>query len=297
MKKQALISVHDKSGIVDFARELTQKHDFEIISTGGTAKLLKENNISVVEVSEITKFPEMLDGRVKTLHPVVHAGILARRDKKDHLNAVEKLNIGLIDLVVINLYPFEEVSSRSGVTLDEAIENIDIGGPSMIRSAAKNYKAVTVVCDNSDFPLVLNEFEKNNGQTSESFREKMAAKAYSRTSQYDKAITSYLSLKNSNNGNRHQNDKFPDTLNLNLKLKQILRYGENPHQNGALYVPVASKQGLANAVILQGKGLSYNNFLDLESAWNIASEFNIKVPISVIVKHNNPCGVAILKDL
>ena len=296
MKKLALISVYKKEGIVDFARDLVEKYDYELLSTGGTAQLLKTNNIQVTEVSELTNFPEMLEGRVKTLHPVVHGGLLARRDKSEHMETIAKHKIRPIDLVVINLYPFQEVVSKKNVSLEEAIENIDIGGPSMIRSAAKNYSAVTVICDPSDLPLVLKELSENKGQTTLCLREKLATKAFQKTSEYDQAITGFLSnyAKQSLNGSQ---GFFPENLNFNLKLKRVLRYGENPHQHAALYLPPDSNYGLANAEVLQGKELSFNNYLDLESAWTIASEFDRRTPVAVIVKHNNPCGVAIAPDL
>lgn len=296
MKKLALISVYKKDGIVDFTRDLVEKYDYEILSTGGTRELLRKNNISVTEVSELTNFPEMLEGRVKTLHPAVHGGLLARRDKPEHMETIHKHNIKPIDMVVVNLYPFCEVISNLNVTLEDATENIDIGGLSMIRSAAKNYKAVTVICDTSDYKDVLCELKENNGQTTLTFRERLAIKAFQKTSEYDLAIASFLSnyLKHLNNG---QGGFFPENISLNLKLKQVLRYGENPHQKAALYLPPNSNFGLANAELLQGKELSFNNYLDLESAWNIASEFDFKTPVAVIVKHNNPCGVAIAPDL
>ncbi len=296
MKKLALISVHNKEGILDFASELVQKYNYEILSTGGTAQLLRKNNLPVTEVSELTRFPEMLDGRVKTLHPAIHGGLLARRDKPEHMQAIEKQNIKPIDMVVISLYPFETVAKKSGVSLEEVIENIDIGGPSMIRSSAKNFNSVTVVCDSEDYQLVQKELSENNGQVSLSLREKLAIKAFKKTSDYDETISKYLSsyLKQSSNGNHVS---FPKDLQLNMKLKQVLRYGENPHQKAALYLPEDSKSGLANAEVLQGKELSFNNFLDLEAAWNIASEFDSQTPASVIIKHNNPCGVAIAPNL
>ena len=296
MKKLALISVFKKENIIDFSKELVDKYDYQILSTGGTAELLRKNNIPVMEVSELTKFPEMLEGRVKTLHPLVHAGLLARRDKKEHMETIASHSIRPIDLVVINLYPFEEVSAKPNSSLDEIVENIDIGGPSMIRSAAKNFSGVTVVCDSSDYSIVLKELSENQGQTTLPFREKLAIKAFKTTGDYDTAITSFFSecFKSSTNG---KSEKFPDTINLRLKLKQKLRYGENPHQKGALYLPLDSENGLANASLLQGKELSFNNYLDLESAWNVASEFDLQTPVSVIVKHNNPCGVAIAPDL
>lgn len=294
MKKQALISVFKKDGIVDFAKELSDKYNYEILSTGGTARLLKENNIPVTEVSERTKFPEMLEGRVKTLHPVVHGGILARRDKEDHMQSIEKMDIKPIDMVVINLYPFEEITSKPSSTLEESIEMIDIGGPSMIRSAAKNYAAVTVVSDPEDLKDVLKELDSNEGSTTLDLRQKLAAKAFKKTSEYDANITKYLSAKFNNGASTNgKHDSFPQDLNLSLKLKNTLRYGENPHQKAAIYLPSDSSAGLANAEVIQGKELSFNNYLDLDSAWNIASEFDAKTPAAVIIKHNNPCGVAI----
>lgn len=294
MKKRALISVYKKEGIVDFAKELASRHGFEIVSTGGTAKLLRENLIPVIEVSELTKYPEMLEGRVKTLHPVIHGGILAKRNKEEHKKTISQLNIEPIDLIIINLYPFEEGIANPNISLEEAIELIDIGGPAMIRSAAKNYPSVTVVCDMADLPLVQKELEENNGNTTVSLREKLAAKAFLKTSEYDKVISAYLSkaLKSLPNGKEEQSS-FPETLNLNLTLKQVLRYGENPHQRAALYLSENSTSGLANAKQVQGKELSFNNYLDLESAWNLVSEFDALTPSAVIVKHNIPCGVSI----
>ncbi|OGI06775.1 MAG: bifunctional phosphoribosylaminoimidazolecarboxamide formyltransferase/IMP cyclohydrolase [Candidatus Melainabacteria bacterium RIFCSPLOWO2_12_FULL_35_11] len=299
MKKRALISVYKKDGIVEFAKALTEKYNYEIISTGGTAELLKKNNISAIEVSELTKCPEMLEGRVKTLHPVVHAGLLARRDKPEHMSTIENLNIKPIDMVVINLYPFQEIAASLEVSLETVIENIDIGGPSMLRSAAKNYSAVTVVCDSRDYDIVLKSLSENNGNVTLLLKEKLMVRAFQATSLYDDAISNFFSRyfskdKSSLNGNPKD---FQENLNLNLKLKQTLRYGENPHQKAALYLSLNTTSGLANAKILQGKELSFNNYLDLESAWNIASEFDVKTPASVIVKHNNPCGVAIAPTL
>lgn len=296
MKRLALISVHNKNGIVDFTRELVEKYNYEILSTGGTADTLRKNNIPVTEVSTLTGFPEMLEGRVKTLHPVVHAGLLARRDKAEHMETIAKNNIRPIDLVIVNLYPFEEVSSKPGISLEEIIENIDIGGPTLLRSAAKNYSAVTVVCESSDYSKVLEELAKNNGKISLEFRETLSLKVFLRTSTYDSSIMSFFAGRIQElNGNKK--NFFPENLNLNLKLKQVLRYGENPHQKAALYLPTGSKSGLANANLLQGKELSFNNYLDLESAWNIISEFDVNIPACVVVKHNNPSGVAIAPDL
>lgn len=299
MKKRALISVFDKTGILDFAKELVKNFDYEIVSTGGTAKLLKENNIPVTEVSEITKYPEMLEGRVKTLHPVIHGGILARRDKEDHMSTISKMDIKPIDIVVINLYPFKEVTSKSSCTLEDAIENIDIGGPSMIRSSSKNYAAVNIVTDPNDLPLLLNELKNNNGTTMLGFREQLAVKAFSKTSEYDAAISSYLETKfiaPSQNG-KVLESSLPNSLNLNLQLKSMLRYGENPHQKAALYTYSNSTNGLSNATQIQGKELSFNNYLDLEAAWNTVCEFGKETPACVIIKHNNPCGVAIAPTL
>ena len=299
MKKRVLISVYKKDGIIEFAKELTEKYHYEIISTGGTAELLKKSHIPVIEVSELTKYPEMLEGRVKTLHPVVHAGLLARRDKPEHMSKIQSLDIKPIDMVIINLYPFQEVASSFEAPLEAIIENIDIGGPSMIRSAAKNYSAVTVVCDFNDYNNVLENLNENNGNTTLSLRKKLMVKAFQTTSLYDNAISKFFSTYFSNdrvsiNGSTKI---FEENLNLNLKLKQVIRYGENPHQQAALYLPSDTNLGLANAKVLQGKELSFNNYLDLESAWNIASEFNIETPVAVIVKHNNPCGVAIAPTL
>lgn len=296
MKKLALISVYKKDGIVDFVCELIEKYNYEVLSTGGTAEVLRKNNINVIEVSDLTQFPEMLEGRVKTLHPVIHGGLLAKRDKAEHLKTIEKHNIRPIDMVIVNLYPFEEVAAKPAVTLDEALENIDIGGPSIIRSASKNYSAVTVVCDPMDLTFVLDDLRRNNGCTTLSLREKLAIKAFQRTSEYDRAINSFLSNYHKQSVNGSTN--FPsENINLNLKLKHVLRYGENPHQKAALYLPPNSDLGIANAHIIQGKELSFNNYLDLDSAWNIASEFDLRTPAAVIVKHNNPCGVAIAPDL
>ncbi len=300
MKKLALISVYKKDGIVALAKKLSSEFNYEILSTSGTAELLKKNGIPVIEVTEHTKFPEMLEGRVKTLHPVIHGGLLARRDKKDHMQTIEKHKIKPIDLVIINLYPFQEVASKPAVALDEAIENIDIGGPSMIRSAAKNYNAVTVICDLSDYSTLVKELTENKGQTTLEFREKLAIQAFQKTSEYDGMITDFFTSKllgEKNSSANGKQKKFPENIVLNLKLKNVLRYGENPHQSAALYLPEKSSFGLANAEVLQGKELSFNNYLDLESAWNIACEFGSETPVCVIVKHNNPCGVSIAPDL
>jgi phosphoribosylaminoimidazolecarboxamide formyltransferase/IMP cyclohydrolase len=284
--KRALISVSDKTGLVDFAREL-DKLGVEILSTGGTAKLLKENNIQAKEVSEYTGFPEMLDGRVKTLHPKIHGGLLALRDNPKHMQSLKEHDIGLIDMVVVNLYPFEKTTQKPDVTIEEAIENIDIGGPSMLRSAAKNHKYVVVISDPSYYSRVIEELKKNNGSISGDLMRQLAIDVFARTSRYDNAIHNYL-----NNYFRAQGESggLPQELNFSFEKIQDLRYGENPHQKAAFYKEKGKSHGLINLKQLQGKELSFNNILDLNSAWELAREFSS--PAAVIVKHNNPCGVA-----
>ena len=289
--KRALISLSDKNGILDLARVL-KKFDVEIISTGGTAKLLRENGIQVKDVSLYTGFPEMLDGRVKTLHPKIHGGLLALRSKLEHMRMLEEQGIGLIDLVVVNLYPFEKTISRPGVSIEEVIENIDIGGPSMLRSAAKNHQSVAVICNPGRYPQVISELEKNNGALSEGLMRQLGVEAYRHTSRYDAAIYNYLSsyFKVDKSG-----EIFPDELDLSFEKIQGLRYGENPHQQAAFYKEKGKVKGLINARKLQGKELSFNNLLDLNSAFELVKEFNN--PAAVIVKHNNPCGVAEARSL
>jgi phosphoribosylaminoimidazolecarboxamide formyltransferase/IMP cyclohydrolase len=284
--KRALISVSDKEGILDFAKEL-KKFGIEILSTGGTAKLLRDNNIDVKEVSQYTGFPEMLDGRVKTLHPKIHAGLLALRSNPEHLNILKEHNIGLIDMVVVNLYPFEKTIQKANVTIEEVIENIDIGGPSMLRSAAKNHKSVAVICNPGRYNEVVQELNKNNGALSESLLRDLAIEVFGLTSHYDGIIHAYL--KNYFKGKPESNG-FPFELNLNFEKLQDLRYGENPHQKAAFYREKAKTRGLINLKQLQGKELSFNNILDLNSAFELVKEFSN--PAVVIVKHNNPCGVA-----
>lgn len=289
--KRALISVSDKTGIVDFAKELN-KFGVEILSTGGTAKLLRENNIPTKEVSEYTGFPEMLNGRVKTLHPKIHAGLLALRDNVGHMAKLEELSIGLIDMVVVNLYPFEKIIQKLGVSIEEAIENIDIGGPSMLRSAAKNHRSVAVICNPFRYPEVIGELRKNNGALSEGLMCNLATEVFSRTSQYDKAIYEYL---NKQRKSEVETTEFPENLTLEFVKLQDLRYGENPHQKAAFYKEKDGIRGLINLKQLQGKELSFNNLLDLNSAFELVKEF--ENPAAVIVKHNNPCGVAEDKTL
>ncbi len=285
--KRALISVSDKTGLEDLAKAL-DKFGAEIISTGGTAKAIKALGIKVKEISEYTGFPEMLDGRVKTLHPKVHGGLLAVRDNKEHMDTVKAHDINLIDMVVVNLYPFEKTVVKPGVKREEAIENIDIGGPSMLRSAAKNYHSVCVVCDTSDYGRVIAEMEKNSGSVSDGLLEELGVKVFGRTAAYDAAIYGYLS--------QGSEEKFPEKLDLSFEKLQDLRYGENPHQKAAFYKDEAcGEPGVANAVQLNGKELSFNNIIDLNAALEIVKEFTD--PAAAIVKHTNPCGTATARDL
>ena len=278
MKKRALISVSDKRGIIEFAKEL-EIHGFEIISTGGTYKTLTENNIKAIEISEITGFPEILDGRVKTLHPSIHGGLLANLSLENHINQINELNIEPISIVVVNLYPFKETISQSDVTLDLAIENIDIGGPSMLRSAAKNNRHVTVITDPADYNKVL--LELSNGEISKETKFKLAAKVFSHTSAYDALIANYLN---------NQAGIVPETITLAFEKHQDLRYGENPHQSAAFYKDPLAETGIVSAKQLQGKELSYNNINDANAAYELVLQFND--PTAVAVKHMNPCGVA-----
>jgi len=285
--KQALLSVSDKSGLVEFAAGLA-RFGVGILSTGGTAKLLRDAGVPVTEVADYTGFPEMLDGRVKTLHPKIHGGILARRDVAEHAQALERFDIPPIDLVVVNLYPFAQTVARPGATLEEAIENIDIGGPAMVRSAAKNYRDVAVVTDPADYPRVLDDMAASGGALGVELRLELAQKAFSHTAAYDSAISNYLTSLDP----AGRAGTFPRRLNLNYQLVQALRYGENPHQNAAFYRDVAVPPGsLASYRQLQGKELSYNNIADADAAWECVKTFDM--PACVIIKHANPCGVAV----
>ena len=286
--KQALISVSDKTGIVEFAQALSQC-GVTILSTGGTAKELKNAGIDVIEVSDYTGFPEMLDGRVKTLHPKIHAGILAQRDLPAHMEIMERMSFSTIELVVVNLYPFSETIAKVSSSLEEAIENIDIGGPTMVRAAAKNYKNVTVVTDPEDYNSVLNEIRSNDCIVSQQYRFHLACKAFSHTAAYDSVISNYLTGISSDG----QHKSFPASLNLNFTMAQDLRYGENPHQEAAFYRDHSSAApgSLANYTQLQGKELSYNNIADADAAWECVKTFDS--PACVIIKHANPCGVAV----
>ena len=282
MEKRALISVSDKTGVVEFAKEIVRKHGYSILSTGGTAKLLAANGVPVTEVSDYTGFPEMMNGRVKTLHPKIHGGLLCLRSSEEHMAQAKEHGIGMIDLVVVNLYPFEATVAKPDCTLEDAIENIDIGGPSMLRSAAKNHASVTVVCDSKDYPRTLEALRKG-GEELQSLRRELALKVYQRTSAYDASIANYLNAK-------YKNNELPDTLNVGLPLVQKMRYGENPHQNAALYGDFNKKFRQ-----LQGKELSYNNIIDISAAAELISEF--KAPTVAILKHTNPCGVASCDNL
>ncbi len=283
--RRALVSVSDKTGLAELARALAAR-GVTVLSTGGTAKLLKDAGIAVTEVSQYTGFPEMLDGRVKTLHPRVHAGLLARRDSAAHMAAIAAAGIEPIDLVVVNLYPFSQTVAQPGCTLDEAIENIDIGGPSMLRAAAKNYEGVAVVCDPADYPGLLAELDANGGSVSAATRFRLARKVFEHTGAYDVAISRYLA------GVDEAAPAWPGRLSFTYDRIQEMRYGENPHQRAAFYrdsVPLPG--GIANYRQLQGKELSYNNIADSDAAWECVKTF--REPACVIIKHANPCGVAI----
>ena len=289
--KRALISVSDKTGLVEFAKGL-QKLGVEIISTGGTAVLLRSSNIKVQEVSEYTGFPEMLDGRVKTLHPKIHGGLLALRENPEHMKQIATHDIGLIDMVVVNLYPFEKTIQKKNISLEEAIENIDIGGPSMLRSAAKNYKNVAVICNAERYTDILNELNNNGGILSDKVLTNLAIEVFERTNTYDAAIYEFL---NSRFKADNSFSSFPKNFSFSFSKVQDLRYGENPHQQAAFYKDSVQLQGLTGLQQLQGKELSFNNILDLNVAVDIVREF--EEPAAVIIKHNNPCGVAQDKSL
>jgi phosphoribosylaminoimidazolecarboxamide formyltransferase/IMP cyclohydrolase len=284
---RAIISVSDKKGIVDFAKELS-KYNVNILSTGGTARALRESGITVEDVSHYTGFPEMLDGRVKTLHPKIHGGLLGQRSNPEHVKKMEEHGIEPIDMIVVNLYPFEATVAKENCPLDEAIENIDIGGPTMLRSSAKNYPDVTVIVDPDDYKAVLEEMERNGGKVSAKTNFRLAKKVFQHTAGYDGAISNYLgSLKEDG-----EKDIFPETISLQFAKSQELRYGENPHQRGAFYRdPVISEPCISTAVKLQGKELSFNNILDADSALETVKEFGGTAV--VIIKHTNPCGVAL----
>jgi len=301
--KRALISVFDKSGLGEFATALHHEFGVQLISTGGTAKFLREQGLPVTDVSEVTGFPEMMDGRVKTLHPKIHGGLLSIRDNPEHKAAMDKHGILPIDLVCINLYPFEKTVAKPGVTFEEAIENIDIGGPSMVRSAAKNHRYVLVVTSPGQYEQVLGELRRNGGATNQALRIECAQKAFAHTNAYDGKIAEYLEGQISNLKSQRPTDEMPATMSISLTKKQDLRYGENPHQKAALYVEsklMQHPQSLREASVafasqLHGKELSYINLLDADGALSTVKEFFD--PAACIVKHTTPCGCAAANDL
>ncbi|UOF92233.1 bifunctional phosphoribosylaminoimidazolecarboxamide formyltransferase/IMP cyclohydrolase [Fodinisporobacter ferrooxydans] len=285
-KKRALISVSDKTGIVELSNAFA-KHGIEIISTGGTAKLLAQAGIPVIGISDVTGFPEIMDGRVKTLHPNIHSGLLAVRSNPSHMEQLEKLNIGTIDYVVVNLYPFKQTISKPDVSLEEAIENIDIGGPSMLRAAAKNYSGVVVLVDANDYSWVIEHLDANQPIREEE-RFRLAAKVFRHTAAYDALIADYLT--------EQTGEEYPESITLTYEKAQDLRYGENPHQGAAFYrEPLTTHSSIAYAKQLHGKELSYNNINDANAALSILSEF--AEPAAVAVKHTNPCGVGIADSI
>jgi phosphoribosylaminoimidazolecarboxamide formyltransferase / IMP cyclohydrolase len=291
--QRAILSVTDKTGLIDFARKLSSL-GIELISTGGTAKLLRESGVPVKDISELTGFPEMLDGRVKTLHPKVHGGILHRRDDPKHVASVAQHGIAPIDMVVVNLYAFEKTAAKPGVAFEELIENIDIGGPSMIRSAAKNFHDVAIVTSPSDYDSIADELARSGGALSQETKWQLAQKAFATTAAYDSAIASTLERINPDKVELQESSSFPNTLRFQFHKTLDLRYGENPHQKAAMYSD-GSGVGVANARQLQGKELSYNNIVDLQAAWDLAQEFD--EPVVAIIKHTNPCGTATGKTL
>ncbi|MBN2010315.1 bifunctional phosphoribosylaminoimidazolecarboxamide formyltransferase/IMP cyclohydrolase [candidate division KSB1 bacterium] len=282
--KRALISVSDKTNIIPFAKKL-KEFGVELISTGGTAKLLMEQGVECRQVDDVTGFPEMMDGRLKTLHPKIHGGILAKRDNPEHLTQIEKQGIGLIDMIVVNLYPFEATIAKPDVTLNMAIENIDIGGPTMIRAAAKNYKDVAVVTDPQQYDMIINIMSENNGAITRDVLFHLAIEAFALTNRYDGLIAAHLS-------NVESKATFPDKLSVSFEKVQELRYGENPHQQAAFYTTAGKpRTGIAGATQLHGKELSYNNIMDLDGVLRMVLSF--QEPACVIVKHSNPCGAAV----
>ena len=291
MARLALLSVSNKTGLVELARSLQEEFNFEFISSGGTAKVLQNAGLTVTKVADYTGSPEILGGRVKTLHPRIHGGILARRDNSQDVADLQDNQIRPIDLVVVNLYPFEQTIAKAGVTLPEAIEQIDIGGPAMLRASAKNFAHLTVLCDPAQYEEYLQELRQNNGEASLDFRQRAALKGFLHTSEYDQAISSYLSthIPPARGGDTQE---IPQQFSLWGQQVQSLRYGENPHQSAAWYQTGTTPTGWTAATKLQGKELSYNNLVDLEAARRIISEFS-DTPAATILKHTNPCGVAL----
>lgn len=303
MQKKALISVFDKSNL-ELLLSFLKTLDYQIISTGGTAKHIRELGYQVVEVNEITQFPEMLGGRIKTLHPKILGGILARKEESTDMEELRCKEIETIDLVVVNLYPFESIIKQENLVFEDAIENIDIGGPTLLRSAAKNYKSITVLSNPNQYALLIDIATKYSIDSQEhlALRERFAIEAFDKVSRYDSIIHNFLKnqLERSPLGASYKmssvdfDSPMPQSIQLNLKLLKSLRYGENPHQQAGLYVDEAMNHGpLVNFEFLQGKELSFNNLLDIQSAWNIVTEYNSSIPCCAIIKHNNPCGVAI----
>ncbi len=287
--QRALLSVSNKAGIVELARFLNQM-GVEILSTGGTQKTLDKAGIPVRSVSDYTGFPEMMDGRVKTLHPKIHAGLLAIRDNMEHMQEVDRHGIELIDMVVVNLYPFQETIAKKDVKLEDAVEQIDIGGPTMLRAAAKNYHDVAVVVNPARYPQIIDELKKNDGHISAGLKFELACEVFEHTAVYDRAIADYLASAGK------KPEKYPPTLNLLFRKSADLRYGENPHQSAAFYTdPSAKEPNVSTAKMLHGKTLSYNNILDLDAALEIVKDF--KEPAAVIIKHTNPCGAGVGKDI
>ncbi len=288
--KRALVSVTDKTGVAEFARALHDEFGVEIVSTGGTAKAIEAAGVPVRPIDDLTGFPEMMDGRVKTLHPKVHGGLLAKRDNAEHMRQAEEHGIGMIDMVVVNLYAFEK-TVESGAEFGTCIENIDIGGPSMLRSAAKNFESVAVVTEPSTYDAILDEMRANDGATTRETRVKLALKVFQTTNAYDGAIARWLGCQ------LGETEEYPETRDIHLVKQQGLRYGENPHQSAAFYRvdEFATPHSLVNAEQLNGKELSYNNILDTDACWNIAREFD--EPAVVILKHQNPCGSATAADV
>ncbi len=286
-----MLSVTDKSGLIDFARALAS-HNVELVSTGGTSKALREAGLTVRDISDLTGFPEMLDGRVKTLHPKVHGGILHIRDNPDHVAAITEHHIQPIDMVVVNLYAFEKTAQKPNVAFHEIIENIDIGGPSMVRSAAKNFADVAIVTSTADYPLLTEELAANNGALTQATRWRLAKQAFATTAAYDAGIATALEAIAEPSGPAIFEDKLPQTIRVIDPLVATLRYGENPHQRAALYTDGSGK-GIASALQLQGKELSYNNIVDLDACWELVTEFDSASDAAVvIIKHTNPCGAS-----
>ncbi|XHX79958.1 MAG: bifunctional phosphoribosylaminoimidazolecarboxamide formyltransferase/IMP cyclohydrolase [Stenomitos frigidus ULC029] len=298
MAPLALLSVSDKTGLIELARSLVEEFGFDLISSGGTAQALKEAGLPVTKVSDYTGSPEILGGRVKTLHPRIHGGILARRDLEEHVADLEAQQMRPIDLVVVNLYPFEQTIAKPDVSLADAIEQIDIGGPAMIRASAKNHAHVTILCSPAQYADYLQELRHNNGSASPAFRQTAALRAFQHTANYDRAIAAYLERQEADGRGQEADGRLSETYELAGTQLQALRYGENPHQPAAWYQTGATTTGWAAATKLQGKELSYNNLVDLEGARQIIAEFaNDGAPAAAIVKHTNPCGAALGKTL